>query len=278
MRINGRILYQGFKYSVYVLLTVNIGLFLAEEFLAAKLQFPDGVEALRIIEAYASTIDTAVWVILLLMFELETFVLEDRHLTKTVSRTLHALRGVCYVFLVYALYGYIGNVVFVYETSSLAGVNNLCALVNDGWSYAIDLDEYTAITAENCATFTGLDRFQQFNGLPAVVDLPGLADIRGLAWVDLINAGVWLLILVVLEIDVRLQEKNRLEGMALAVSNALKSVFYSILVLAVVFWAVKGDFVDWWDALLWIVAFVFIELNVFEWRQEMRESGPTDTA
>ena len=25
---------------------------------------------------------------------------------------------------------------------------------------------------------------------------------------------------------------------------------------------------DFWDAFLWLVAFVFIELNVFEWRQE----------
>jgi hypothetical protein len=34
---------------------------------------------------------------------------------------------------------------------------------------------------------------------------------------------------------------------------------------------VTGDFVDWWDAFLWLVAFVFIELNVIEWRQESHE-------
>ena len=33
-----------------------------------------------------------------------------------------------------------------------------------------------------------------------------------------------------------------------------------------------GDFfVDWWDAFLWLVAFVFIELNVVEWRHESHE-------
>ena len=33
------------------------------------------------------------------------------------------------------------------------------------------------------------------------------------------------------------------------------------------FWD-SHDFVDFWDAFLWIVAFVFIERNVFEWREE----------
>jgi hypothetical protein len=40
------------------------------------------------------------------------------------------------------------------------------------------------------------------------------------------------------------------------------------LFLAAVYWGFKGDFVDFWDAFLWLVAFVFIEMNVFNWRQE----------
>jgi len=36
-------------------------------------------------------------------------------------------------------------------------------------------------------------------------------------------------------------------------------------------WMVTGDFIDWWDALIWLIAFVFIELNVFEWRHESHE-------
>jgi hypothetical protein len=38
--------------------------------------------------------------------------------------------------------------------------------------------------------------------------------------------------------------------------------------LAAVYWGFEGDFVDFWDAFLWLVAFFFIELNVVEWRQE----------
>ena len=49
-----------------------------------------------------------------------------------------------------------------------------------------------------------------------------------------------------------------------------------LLAAAVVVWAIKGDFVDWWDAFLWLVAFVFIELNVFEWRAESHREAPAD--
>ena len=56
-------------------------------------------------------------------------------------------------------------------------------------------------------------------------------------------------------------------------SNAAKFILYALLLLAAIYWGVKGDFVDFWDAFLWLVAFVFIELNIFEWRQEANESA-----
>ena len=276
MKINGGRLYQLFKYAVYLLLTINVFAFLVEEFLAAQLQFPGGVAAGDLIEAYAATIDTAAWVILLLMFELETWVLDERHFTRSVTLVLHSLRAFCYVFIVYAFYGYVVNVGFVYGTGPLDGVADLCTLADDGWSYAVDLDEYEAINATNCDDFSEASAFNRFDTMPAVVDNAGLRDIRFLSWVDVINAGVWLLVLLVLEVDVRLQEKQRLEGLALYLSTLTKIVLYSTLALAVVAWIVKGDFVDWWDAFLWLVAFVFIEMNVFEWRQESHAEAAGD--
>ncbi len=65
------------------------------------------------------------------------------------------------------------------------------------------------------------------------------------------------------------------EGVALLASTALKVVLYGTLLLAVFFWMWKGDFKDWWDAFLWLVAFVFIELNVFEWRAESHRDAAT---
>ncbi len=273
MKISGRQLFQLFKYLVYVLLAINVYIFFAEEHAAAAVQFPNGVPIGDLIEAYAATIDTAAWVVLLLMFELETYVLEDYHYTPAVTWSLQGVRFFCYVFIVYAFYGYLVNVGFVYDTSVHAGISNLCAVVADGWSYTVDLDEYELVTAANCTTLTEATTLHQFGTLPALVDAAGLRDIRALAWTDVINAGTWILIVIILEIDVRLQERGQFEGAILSFSNRLKVLLYAILFVAAVFWGVKGDFVDFWDAFLWLLAFFFIELNVIEWREEVRESA-----
>lgn len=271
MKINGRILFQLFKYSIYTLLTINIFVFFGEEWQAARLEYPHGIPGGEMFKAYAATIDTAAWIVLLLMFELETYVLEDRHYTRRVRLSLHALRATCYLFIVSAFYGYVTDAMFVFETSPLAGVTDLCALASQSWSYATTFGEYVEITTANCASLSSFGSFVRFDDVAAVVDEPGLAGIHFLAMVDVVNAGVWLLVVLLLEADVRLQEKNRFEGMALYASTTAKFVLYGILLLAVVAWMVTGDFVDWWDAFLWLVAFVFIELNVFEWRHESHE-------
>lgn len=267
MTISRSALFQAFKYVVYAFLAANVYWFFIEEHAVATLQFPAGVEFSGLFEAYAATIDTAAWVVLLLMFELETSVLEDHHFTRGVTWTIQVVRIVCYALIVRAFVGYIENLLFFDGVSVMAAGTDLCTLVGQ-WSYAVDLDEFETITSANCSSFGNAGPLYQFPGMNAVVDSGGLFDIRALAWVDVINAGVWLLIVLVLEFDVRLQEKNQLEGAVLKTSNMLKIILYSILFLAAVYWGIKGDFVDFWDAFLWLVAFFFIELNVVEWRQE----------
>jgi len=261
-------IFQIFKYAVYALLTVNIYLFFAEEWAAMSHRFSDGIAGADIVEGFAASIDTAAWVILLLMFELETYILDDKQFTRRVTWTLHGLRASCYAFIVYAFYGYIVKLAFLLGAEPLLGIADLCGLVDGQWAYAIDLDEYALLSIDNCSTFSTAGSFMQLPGLSAVVDQNGLTEIVRLAWVDVINAGVWLLVVLVLEFDVRLQEQNRLVGSALKFSNLSKYILYSVLLFAAIYWGFKGDFVDFWDAFLWLVAFVFIELNVFEWRQE----------
>ena len=276
MEVNRARYFQVFKYAVYVLLAMNVYWFFTEEVLAARLLYPHGVGIRDLIGAFPATIDTASWVVLLLMFELETYVLEDDQFTKPVTWSLHGLRAICYAFIVYAFYGYIGNLVSVQAVTPLPGISDLCALAGTDWSYSVSLEEYTAITLQNCANLSGANVFVSFDDARAVVDRAGLSDIQGLAWIDVLNSAVWLLVVLILELDVRLQERNLLEGLALRLSTAAKVVLYATLLYAAIYWGVKGDFVDFWDAFLWLVAFVFIELNVFEWRHEELEHVATD--
>lgn len=247
---------------------MNVYWFYAEEKLAAELLYPAGVGLFDLIGAYPATIDTAAWVVLLLMFELETFVLDDHHFTNPVNWLLKGLRALAYIVIVAAFIGYIETLLSVHDVAPMAGIASLCALVADGWSWSYTLEEYTLLTAANCASFSDASSFLNFNDARAVVDAAGLAAIQALAWVDVINAGIWLLVVLVLEIDVWLQERERFEGLLLRMSTAVKFVLYGVLLCAAVYWGIRGDFVDFWDAFLWLVAFFFIELNVVEWRKE----------
>ena len=266
MTISSSRLYQIFKYLVYAFLAANVYLFYDEESAAAVLQFPEGVGLDQLREAYSATIDTFAWVILLLMFELETWVLDDQHFTRPVALSLHGLRAVCYVAIVFAFVGYVDNMLSATDVFTVAGISDLCRLPPGDWHWALTLDEYVPITATNCANLSDAGAFVQFQTIPAIVDMTGQSEIARLAWVDVINGAVWILVVLVLEIDVRLQERNLLEGLALRISTIVKFVLYSTLLLAAIYWGFKGGFLDFWDAFLWLVAFVFIEMNVFEWR------------
>lgn len=276
MTLDRQKLFPVFKYAVYALLTLNVYLFFAEEWAAAAHRFADGIALADVIEGFAASIDTAAWVVLLLMFELETSVIPETSLTRHGKALMHGLRALCYAVIVYAFYGYLSKLLFLYGATPLPGVHDLCGLVASQWAYTVDLDEYVALTAQNCAGFSDAASFFRLPGLEAAVSPGGLDDIRRLAWVDVINSGVWLLVVLLLEIDVRLQQKDLLEGAVRTISNAAKYVLYSILLLAAVYWGVAGDFVDFWDAFLWLVAFFFIEMNVVERLEE--DAGPEPLA
>jgi len=233
--------FQAFKYIVYFFLAMNIYWFFAEEFLAAKIQFPNGVGLDLMIEAYAATIDTVAWVVLLLMFELETYVLEDKQFTRTVTWSLHSLRAICYAFIVYAFYGYVANLLTLDGITPLANLRDLCALAGQ-WSYATTLDEFTTITTANCNSLSTATSFLRFDDMQAVVDPQGRKDIIALAWVDVINSAVWLLVVIVLEIDVRLQERNRYEGVVLYALRQFIGGSKATL------WTFGTPFCGWWHS------------------------------
>ena len=81
------------KYLTYVLLSFNVFLFLQEELLAAQHTFVADFAASDIIQMFSATIDTAAWVVLLLLFELETSVIPDHKIQGTLKLSLHGVRA-----------------------------------------------------------------------------------------------------------------------------------------------------------------------------------------
>ena len=112
------LVFKAFKYTVYTLLTLNIFLFYQEESLATAQTFSQGISLQNIIQGFAATIDTAAWVLLLLVFELETSLLDDRVLRRPgVQTAFLAIRAFSYGFILYSCYGYLSKILLTYNIS-----------------------------------------------------------------------------------------------------------------------------------------------------------------
>lgn len=80
-------------------------------------------------------------------------------------------------------------------------------------------------------------------------------------WLDLANATLWLLVCAALEYDVHLHE--HLSRREQAFRHAIKFTLYGLLAGCAALWGLRGDWLGFYDALLWLLAFFAIELNVF---------------
>jgi hypothetical protein len=258
--------FQLFKYIVYSLLAMNVYHFFVEDYSASDQTFAAGIAIEQIIEAFTATIDTAAWVILLLLFELETYVLEDDKIKGTLKWTLHLTRALCYGFIVYSFYGYISKYIMLHTILPFT-MDDACTLVGSSFTYVEDIDEYLPLTVTNCSDFNGQSLIQ-IAGTDIIATGHALVEAQRLSLTEVINSANWLVIVIILEVDVFLQSRGSLQGLVVTISKGIKVVLYSVLFLAAVYWGVKGDFLDFWDAFLWLVAFVFIEMNIFEWHKE----------
>ena len=259
------------KYLVYALLSFNIYLFLDEELSALEHTFVDGFELGQIIQVFSATIDTTAWVLLLLMFELETSVLDDDKIRGPVKWALHWLRIICYAAVFYAFTGYYAELVALYQATQLQGFDP-CASLDQGWSLLLTIDEYEPLSAANCASMGPV--IYQMGDFDIVADSEVLQSVRWLGWTDVINSGAWILVVIILEIEVRLQLRGDLSDSIMHFTLFIKYALYGTLFACAGYWGVAGDFLDFWDAALWLFAFIFIELNVFEWQAETSQEAP----
>ena len=265
-------LFMAIKYLTYGVLAWNGYNFYLDETLASGVTFSEGLNLSEIIEVYSASIDTTFWLLLVVLLELETCIIEDETLKKpAVKWTMIGLRTICYGMIAYALYGYIVKMNFQSDIIPLA-VASACDLVSQNFSILIAMEDYIPLTAENCGTLAGILLYQ-LNGENIIAPLDDLIYARNVSWIDVINASTWLIVVGVLEVDVWYQLKGGFTGLLFKVSKYLKIFLYSILFGCAVAWGYTGVFLDFGDAVVWLFAFFFIEMNLFQWQQETEEEA-----
>jgi hypothetical protein len=269
------LLFRIFKYSVYCLLAYNATLFFKEDLAASAVTFGDTVTWRNVVEAYSASIDTIAWIVLLLLFELETAVIPDEKLKGNLKWLLSGVRGICYFFIAYAFYGYCQK--YLVLTNLLPfQIADICSLVGTEWNFVQDMDDYPAIDAVACVALQGQD-LVRIAGTEIIGTVKALDAAVGLATIDIINSATWLLIVILLEVEVWMQLKEALTDRFMLAGKVLKAVLYALLFYCAVYWGINGSFLDFWDAFLWLVAFIFIEMNIFQWHDEIEEANEAET-
>ena len=269
--LNPQRLFQFFKYLVYMLLAYNILLWFQEDLAASAETFGDTVTWQNVVEAYSATIDTAAWVLLLLLFELETSVIPDDKLKGGLKWLITGTVAICYILITWAFYGYLVKYGVITNVVPFE-IGDVCKLAGTEWNYVADLDDYPPIDSTSCLALQGQALFQ-VSGLEILGTISSLKSAVGLAIVDIINAGTWLVIVLLLQIEVWLQLKNLLTDRLMKIAKISKGFLYAALFVCAIYWGINGTFLDFWDAFLWLVAFIFIELNIFQWHEEGSEPG-----
>jgi len=264
---------QTIKWLVYTLVIINFGFYIRNDLVIAGHTLYSGSSLLEISRAFATTIDESAWITLLLLFELETYLLSDDPLSRAKTLLMQGIRLVCYISLAHTLYAYGVYLAEIYAAVPVEGVTNLCQLIGKDLSYASNL-VYSEINSSNCASLSSTNQFFYVDPPTffIVEDAAGLAIEKQLAWIDIFEAIIWLLILLSIEVAVWLQDRNIGQGLIFKTLSITKWCLYSLLWAAAGYWIYRGHYMFAWDEFVWIAGFVAIEMNIVEWRNEINDA------
>ena len=258
--------YLLFKYSIYALLAVNVAYFTYQSVGGIEYTYTNGMRWSDLIVAYAAPIDTAAWLVLLLILELETFRAQGRRLSGPGRQAIAALNAVCLIIIGYSFYGYLATMGIALGFAPYTGPDS-CSLAGSDASFLVSLDRYIPLTPENCRILGDTAYYNP--ALNMFASDANMGKLNTLVRLDAVNAGAWILVVIILEMEVHMQA-SRFSGIRFYLASKwVKLLLYGILVVNAVWWGLLGTFWDAWDALLWLLAFFFIEMNILNWRPDL---------
>ena len=268
---------QAVKWTVYLLLIVNFVFYVFEDWNRALHTLTATSTFLDWTSEFATSIDESGWFLLLFMFELETYVIDDMDLKGRTARVIRGVRACCYVLIAHTVYAMTVVVIELQPTVLVENVGNLCDMTGSDVSYVYNL-EYTEVTEQSCSGLTNASQLYWVGDDPIVSDSAGLDLERDLAWADLAEVVIWLLILLAIEVVVRRQSQGTTGGQIISSANKIKLLLYASLIGLGVYWASLSHWLYFWDEIVWIGGFAAIEMNLSEWRDELDASDPESDA
>lgn len=258
------------KWIVYSLLLANFLYYLYEDLTRSAYTLTAQSTLSDWTVGFTASIDVFAWLLLLAMFELETYAVDEADWTRRLAKTVRFIRLLCYAMIAHTVYGYTVSLMQLQPTVAVDNVASLCDLAATDISYVYNL-EYFEIASENCRELSDATRFFRVGNDPVVSSLDGLNLERKLAWADLVEILTWLIIIATMEIVVRLQGKGITRGATYSAAIRLKVFMYLILLGLAAYWAWLSHWLYTWDMFVWVAGFAAIEINISHWRDVLKD-------
>ncbi|MBW2716100.1 MAG: hypothetical protein JRD03_08485 [Deltaproteobacteria bacterium] len=268
-RFTKKAAFRIFKVAIFCILMVNLVYYLYED-VTAFLYLAPGSTLFDGLEAFAVTIDYIAWMVLIVLFEMETSAHKKNLLTSGRRLLITGLTAACYVILVYAAYGYTVALTDSYQYEPIES-RPACYFANTNFAYLTPEARVIELTEKNCGAFEGKKIFKS-PGDNLIATETNIMALRKLSWVDVFNAGAWLLVVMLFQIEVSLERANKLTKHRLIVVMIWKGAAYLVLLFCAIYWTVFSAFIDSWDAWLWLLAFILIDLNMLGLDESRNES------
>jgi hypothetical protein len=264
-----------FKVVIFWVLMINLVYYLYED-VTAFLYLPTDASVFEVAETFAVSIDYVAWMVLIVLFEMETSALAKDRLTEKRRRVFTGLTAACYLFLLYAGYSYTVGLVDSYNYEPIES-RPACYFANTNYAYLTLQARPIELTHENCSEFAGKEIFKAPSD-NIITTEANLLALKKLSWVDVFNASAWLIVVLLFQIEVSLEHANKLTKRRLITVMVWKGAAYLVLLCGAIYWTVFSLFIDYWDAWLWLLAFILVDLNLLGLDETQNQRASIDAA
>ena len=256
---------QVIKYVVYLSLLINFVVYIHDDYLAWQSSLPPGAPIGAILTTFSTSIDMAAWVGLIFLFELETYALPESAFTRWIISAMRLGRTLCYVGILYAAFGYSIEAMKNYRVTEIPNINNACQMAGQELHMQMNSIEYQEITKDNCSLISSATVFYRIDKNVSVIDRTKLEHVQWMGWLDICNAFTWIFVVLLIEVEIWMQNRDRFRGRVLDAARQTKTFLYLVLIANAFAWFITDYYIYTWDAFLWIFGFWVIELNLAEW-------------
>ena len=260
--------YQWIKAALYALLLANFGYYLVEDWSRTRFSLTDAASFYDWVREFNTTLDEVAWFTLLLIFELETYFLDESGWSPVMARIVFLIKLITFCLVGHTLYVNFTALTEILGPVSGSAAADLCDLTGTGQSWLFNLD-YTLITSETCDGLPQASQYWEIPGKPVVTSSAGLDLARRLAWCDFMETAAWLSVGASMEAAIRITDRGITSGNVVTALSWLKFGLYALILALGIHWAYYGHWVYLWDELLWIFGFAFLEVNLDGWRGDI---------